>query len=104
MVLHTDGHCAYEPLDGEYKHKAVQHSVGTYVTEQAHTNGIESFWSMLKRGYQGTYHQMSPKHLDRYVHEFSGRHNIREHDTIEQMRRIAHGLIGKRLQYAELVS
>ena len=75
-----------------------------YVIEQAHTNGIESFWSMLKRGYQGTYHQMSPKHLDRHVHEFSGRHNIREQDTVEQMRSIARGLIGKQLPYAELVS
>ena len=47
--------------------------------EQAHTNGIESFWSMLKRGYQGTYHQMSEKHLNRYA-EFAGRHNLREQD------------------------
>ena len=79
--VYSDGHGAYMALDGEYKHAAVQHSVGTYVIEQAHTNGIESFWSMLKRGYQGTYHhgyqgtyhQMSPKHLGRYVNEFAGR-------------------------------
>ena len=63
--VYSDGHAAYTRLEGEYKHAAVQHSVGTYVIEQAHTNGIESFWSMLKRGYVGTYHQMSPKHLDR---------------------------------------
>ena len=47
----------------------------------AHTNGIESFWAMLKRGYQGTFHQISPEHLDRYVNEFSGGHNIRVEDT-----------------------
>ena len=51
----------------------------------AHTNGIESFWAMLKRGYVGTYHRMSPKHLHRYVGEFSGRHNVRTADTIDQM-------------------
>ena len=102
--VYSDGHSAYLPLEGEFKHNAVQHSVGTYVIEQAHTNGIESFWSMLKRGYQGTYHQMSEKHLSRYVREFSGRHNIRERDTTEQMQRIARGLVGKRLQYAELVA
>ena len=102
--VYSDGHSAYLRLEGEYRHNAVQHSVGTYVIEQAHTNGIESFWSMLKRGYQGTYHQMSEKHLNRYVAEFAGRHNIREQDTIEQMSRIARGLVGKQLPYAELVS
>ena len=100
--LYSDGHAAYEPLDGEYKHRAVQHSVGTYVIEQAHTNGIESFWSMLKRGYQGTYHHMSPKHLGRYVNEFAGRHNARPLDTIDQMRLVWRHMAGKRLRYDEL--
>ena len=102
--VYSDGHGAYTPLEGEYKHNAVQHSVGTYVIEQAHTNGIESFWSMLKRGYVGTYHQMSRKHLDRYVGEFAGRHNLRERDTIDQMRAIVRGMVGRRLKYAELVA
>ncbi len=102
--VYSDGHGAYMALAGEYKHAAVQHSVGTYVIEQAHTNGIESFWSMLKRGYQGTYHRMSPKHLDRYVGEFAGRHNARPLDTINQMHAIVRGMSGKRLRYADLVS
>ena len=102
--VYSDGHGAYTPLAGEFRHAAVQHSAGTYVIGQAHTNGIESFWSMLKRGYVGTYHQMSPKHLDRYVREFSGRHNVRELDTLDQMRTSARGLVGKRLPYAELVA
>ena len=72
-------------LDPYYDHEAVNHSAGEYVRGMAHTNGIESFWSMLKRGYQGTYHKMSPKHLERYINEFSGRHNVREADTIDQM-------------------
>ena len=69
----------------------------------AHTNGVESFWSMLKRGLIGTYHQVSAKHLQAYVDEFSGRHNIRELDTIDQMATIAKGLAGKRLSYKDLV-
>ena len=102
--VYSDGHGAYTLLEGEYKHAAVQHSVGTYVIEQAHTNGIESFWSMLKRSYIGTFHQMSEKHLQRYVSEFAGRHNARPLDTTDQMRRIARGLVGKRLQYRELTA
>ena len=102
--VYSDGHGAYTPLEGEFRHAAVQHAAGTYVIEHTHTNGIESFWSMLKRGYVGTYHQMSPKHLDRYVREFAGRHNLRDLDTPDQMTRIAQGLGGKRLRYRELVA
>ena len=97
----TDDHGAYRGLPN---HETVAHSVGEYVRGQAHTNGIESFWSMLKRGYYGTYHRMSPKHLDRYVTEFSGRHNARSLDTIDQMRAIVRGMSGKRLCYAELIA
>ena len=102
--VYSDGHAAYVPLGGEYRHNAVQHSVGTYVIERAHTNGIESFWSMLKRGYQGTYHKMSPKHLDRYVRQFAGKHNLRERDTLAQMADVVSGLVGQRLLYRELTA
>ncbi len=98
--IYTDDHMAYRGLRN---HEAVKHSVGEYVRDQTHTNGMESFWSTLKRGYHGTYHQMSPKHLDRYVCEFTGRHNARPLDTIDQMRGIAQGMVGKRLQYKELI-
>ena len=70
----------------------------------AHTNGIESFWAMLKRAHKGTFHKISPKHLDRYVQEFAGKHNIRELDTIAQMAAVAAGLIGKNLLYRELIA
>lgn len=70
----------------------------------AHTNGIESFWAVLKRGYHGTFHQISPKHLHRYVNEFASRHNIRPNDTVEQMQWIARNMEGKTLTYEELVS
>jgi transposase-like protein len=102
--LYSDGHAAYTPLDGEYQHRAVQHSAGTYVIERTHTNGIEAFWSMLKRGLVGTYHQVSAKHLQRYVDEFAGRHNLRDADTRDQMAAIAKGLRGKRLRYADLTA
>ena len=101
-TVYTDGHKAYSALDRT--HEVVEHSVGEYVRGKAHTNGIESFWAMLKRGYIGTYHKISPKHLHRYVDEFAGRHNLRELDTLEQMRRVAVGLIGQRIRYTDLVA
>ena len=82
-TVYTDEAAAYNALDPWFKREAVNHSANEYVRGQAHTNGMESFWSMLKRGYHGTYHHMSPKHLDRYVAEFSGRHNVREADTAD---------------------
>ena len=60
--------------------------------------------ALLKRGYHGTYHHMSEKHLSRYVGEFSGRHNVRDRNTIDQMSGLARGMVGKRLTYRELVS
>ena len=98
--IFTDDHRAYRGLP---QHTALNHSIGEYVDGMAHTNGIESFWSMLKRGYHGVYHRMSAKHLDRYVNEFSGRHNIRKEDTMDQMVSMTRGLIGKRLRYRDLV-
>ena len=100
-TIYTDGHIAYRGL---LNHEAVKHSVGEFVRGQAHTNGMESFWSMLKRGYYGTYHKMSPAHLDRYVGEFQGRHNQREHDTLDQMSAMVRGMDGKRLRYADLIA
>ena len=99
--VYTDEHSGYNWVENR---EVVKHSVGEYVKEQAHTNGIESFWSMLKRGYIGTYHKMSVKHLGRYVSEFAGRHNMRGLDTLAQMRRLAAGMAGKRLQYQELIA
>ena len=69
-----------------------------------HTNGVESFWSLLKRAHKGTFHKISPKHMQRYVTEFSGRHNVRDADTIDQMIDVAAGLIGKRLMYRDLIA
>ena len=63
-IVYTDESKVYDDLAN---HETVRHSVGEYVRDQAHTNGIESFWSMLKRGHMGTYHKMIVKHVQRYV-------------------------------------
>ena len=59
---------------------------------------------MLKRGYQGVYHKMSVKHLHRYLGEFAGRYNIRQLDTLEQMKSIVSNMVGKRLRFSDLIS
>lgn len=101
-TVYTDDSRAYWGMP--YPHTSVNHSAGEYVRGMAHTNGIESFWSMLKRGYQGTYHYMSGKHINRYVQEFAGRHNIREADTVDQMAMIVRAMMGKRLKYRDLIA
>lgn len=102
-TVYTDDTAAYGPLLA-FTHDTVRHSAGEYVRGPVHTNSIESFWSLFKRGYYGTYHRMSDKHLHRYVNEFAGRHNIRDLDTVAQMTVIARGMVGKRLRYKDLVA
>ena len=100
--VYTDDAKAYRGMP--FDHEAVKHSVGEHVREHAHTNGMESFWSMLKRGYIGVYHHMSAKHLHRYVNEFAGRHNVREEDTLKQMEAVVVRMVGKRIMYRDVVS
>ena len=101
-TLYTDEAKAYQGMS-DYDHEAVKHSVSEYVRDMAHTNGIESFWSLLKRGYVGTFHHISPQHLHRYVAEFATRHNLRSEDTIEIMQATVARMIGKRLTYDALI-
>ena len=102
-TLYTDEHGAY-PGMAEYEHEAVNHSVGEYVRDMAHTNGIESFWAMLKRGYTGTFHKLSPKHLQRYVDEFAGRQGSRDKDTVAMMAEAVTRMVGKSLTYKQLIA
>ena len=105
-TLYTDQNPSYAhhvEYHMDVDHFAVNHSIGEYVNGMAHTNGIESFWATLKRGYMGTYHRMSRKHLGRYVAEFEGRHNQREAGTHTQMVMMGRDLDGKRLRYRDLV-
>ena len=99
--VYTDDAKAYRGVERE--HEAVRHSVSEYVRGQAHTNGIESFWAMLKRAHGGTFHKISPKHLQRYVSEFAGKHNIRDSGTLAQMRDTVARLVGRNLLYRNLL-
>lgn len=100
-IKYTDESAAYDHLTNHY---TCNHSVGAYVEGEAHTNGIESFWAMLKRGYHGTFHKISLKHLNRYVHEFTARHNMRGLDTADQMSIIAERMVGRRIRYRDLIA
>ncbi len=100
--IYTDDHGAYAGMP--FDHEAVQHSAGEYVRGMAHTNGIESFWSVLKRAHKGVYHKFSVKHLQCYVTDFAGRHNVRDMDTMMQMRALVAGMAGKRLMYRDLIA
>lgn len=100
----TDEHGSYRGLRSEgFEHFTVNHSAGEYVRDYCiHTNGIESFWALLKRGYYGVYHYMSPKHLHRYVDEFSFRQNTAKADTMQFIDMTIARMAGKRLTYKEL--
>ena len=103
-TVHTDEHASYKELRLDYRHEAVNHTVSEYVRGRAHTNGMESFWSMLKRAHTGTFHKISPKHLQRYVNEFAGKHNVRHSDTLVQMRDTVVRLVGRNLLYRDLIA
>ena len=101
-TVYTDESTSYASLP--FEHGAVKHSASEYVRGDVHTNGIESFWSMLKRAHKGTFHKLSPKHLDRYVKEFAGKHNMRELGTVAQMRDVVARMVGRRLLYRDLIA
>ncbi len=101
-TVYTDEHGSYQGMP--FEHEAVRHGVGEYVRGQAQINGMESFWALLKRGYTGTFHKISSKHLDRYVREFAARHNVREANTGDQMAAVVARMVGKRLMYGDLIA
>ena len=100
-MVYSDEHAAYKTM---INHKSIRHSAGQYVDGEAHTNGIESLWAMLKRGIYGTYHHISKKHTHRYTTEFAGRHNARPLDTDDQIKRLMAGMTGRRLRYRDLIA
>ena len=102
-TIYTDDNPSYT---GAYRrHKVVNHSAKEYVNSLCHTNSIESAWALLKRGLTGTYHNVSVKHLPRYIDEFVFRLNEGncQVDTIDRMQALARGFGGKRLSYKDLV-
>ena len=99
-IIFPDEFPAYKGMYRE--HGTVKHKAGQYVDGEAHTNGIESIWALFRRGYMGTYHQMSPKHLNRYISECYGRFNSRDSDIEDQMAKVVEGGVGKRLRLKDL--
>ena len=85
-----------------YEGQAGKHSVKEFVRGREHKNGVESFWSMLKRGYVCVYRKVSPKHLNRHVTEFRGRHSDCGRGTIDRTGEIVEGMGGKRIRYRDL--
>ncbi len=101
-TVYTDEHKSYQVMTG-YKHEVVNHSVKEFVRGMAHTNGIESFWALLKRGYYGIYHYMSTKHLHRYINEFSFRLDTGKFDTMQFIAMTVDRIKGRRLTYERLI-
>jgi transposase-like protein len=101
--VYTDGWLGYVGLD-EYKnftHKTVNH-INEYVNGRVHTQGIENFWSLLKRGLSGTYVAVEPFHMDSYVDEQVFRYNTRKKSDSQRFEKVLSQVAGKRLTYAEL--
>jgi transposase-like protein len=99
----TDGHVGYDKLS-EYKnftHKTVNH-INEYVNGRVHTQGIENFWSLLKRGLNGTYVAVEPFHMDSYVDEQVFRYNTRKQSDSKRFEKVLSQVAGKRLTYAGL--
>jgi transposase-like protein len=101
-ALYTDEMLGYRGLAGEYAHQVVNHAV-QYVDGRVHTNGLENFWSLLKRGISGTYVSVEPFHLFRYLDEQSFRYNNRKglNDQARFELAMRH-VFGKRLTYEQL--
>lgn len=105
-TVHTDEHGGYIGLAGDYTHETIIHSAGEYVRDDVHTNSIESVWAVLKRGLYGTFHHVSPKHLRRYVDEFTFRLNegtVQRH-TLDRLESLTEASFGKWLTYKALIA
>ena len=100
--LITDEHSTYPFIAGPYLHEVISHVDG-YVRGHIHTNGIENFWSCLKRGLNGTYISVEPFHLDAYVAEQVFRFNLRHNNTdAARFKAVLKDVVGRKLTYAEL--
>jgi len=100
----TDEYKSYVTLRKDYNHESVRHALGEYARDGFHTNGIENFWSQLKRGVYGIYHHVSPEHLQAYVDEFALRYNTRDNKTQCRFDLILANVAGKRLTYKKLIN
>lgn len=104
-IMVSDDHKAYSSLKNDYLHEVVKHSQGEYVTDLGfHTNSIEGFWGLLKRGIVGTFHYVSPQHLQRYCDEFSYKYNTRDSSNIYRFDDSLSKAEGKRIKYRQLTA
>ena len=101
----TDDFASYRGIGREFSggHGVVRHSVGEYVRGDVHTNTVESYFSLLKRGVHGTFHHVSKQHLSRYCDEFDFRWNHRKTNDGERTEAAVRGSGAKRLTYREVV-
>jgi transposase-like protein len=102
-TLYSDDHKSYLGLP-EYAHSSVNHSAGEYVNGDCHTNGIESFWALLKRGHYGIFHVMTAKHIHRYIAEFEARWNMNNLGSTERVDTLLENTPGLRLTYKGLIA
>ena len=101
-ALYSDALASYDGLDGEFFHEVVDHAV-EYVRGRVHTNGLENFWSLLKRGLKGTYVSVEPFHLFRYLDEQAFRYNYRrDMNDSDRFNLALSQIVGKRLTYKQL--
>lgn len=100
----TDEARVYGTLEKKYTHSRVNHTLKVYVNGDAHTNTIENFWSVLKRGIYGIYHSVSEKHLERYLDEFANRFNERQSTNQGRFEKFVNQSPDKRLKYKDLIS
>ena len=101
--IYTDALRSYRGLDPEYVHQVVDHAE-KYAESRVHTNGLENFWSLLKRSIKGTYVSVDPIHLFRYVDEQVYRFNQREMNDLQRFMGVLKDVVSKRLTYNELIS
>jgi transposase-like protein len=99
--LHTDALASYAGLRPEYVHKFVDHAE-CYVKDNVHTNGLENFWSLLKRGIKGTYVAVEPFHLFRYLDEQARRYNERKRTDGQRFVSVLRNVVGRRVTYGQL--
>ena len=102
--IYTDEWGGYSGLKKSYNHGVVNHGGGEYVNGVIHTNTVEGFWSLLKRGIIGIYHHVSPKHLDRYCDEFVFRYNTKDASQQQRLDIAIAQSEGKRLKYKQLIA
>src|ERR1017187_9583557 len=101
-AIYTDALASYDGLEKEYKHQVVDHAI-EYVRGRVHTNGLENFWSLLKRGIKGTYVSVEPFHLVRYLGEQTFRYNQRHGNDAQRFSEVMKQTVGRRITYKQLI-